>query len=88
MVKLQKGEAQTVNVATGPVNMLLVMCGAERDLRTNVAIALGIQIVLSLVLIPRFGTIAAAAATSAGIIGLNLASAFLVHRKLSISLLP
>ena len=63
---------QLVNAAMGSVGALLNMTGHERDTMRGMAIALGINIVLNLVLIPLFGIAGAAAATAASFVVWNI----------------
>jgi O-antigen/teichoic acid export membrane protein len=77
-----------INVATGSVGHLLIMCGYERTLSriagVNAAICLG----LNMLLIPPFGAAGAAVATAATMIAQNLMALLSVQRHLGISTLP
>ena len=55
---------QLANAGFGATGMLLNMTGFERDVTRVVAIAAGLNVVLNLALIPIFGVIGAAIATS------------------------
>ena len=79
---------QFVNVSTGSVGYLLMMCGYEKLMRNNIIFAAILGIILNVSLVPKWGTTGAAIATSIGLSTLNIISAALVYRKLSISLLP
>ncbi len=79
---------QFVNVATGSVGFLLIMSGNERLVRNNTFVFMVINILLNLILIPRFGITGAAVATAITVAAVNLSAAFLVYRKLSIITLP
>lgn len=78
---------QFVNVATGSVNQLLIMTGQERQLRRNTVTAGVLVIALSLVLVPMFGLIGAACATSAAIMVKNLLGVISARRRLGIDVL-
>lgn len=71
--------AMLVNLATGNVNTVLLMAGRSRWNAVNTAVALVINIVLNLILIPHFGIVGAAIAWSASIIVDNLAGLFEVR---------
>ena len=79
---------QFVNVSTGSVGLVLIMSGREKVARNNVAVAATLNVVLQVVLIPRYGALGAAIATSVSIAMLNLSAAYLVHRELGIMTLP
>ncbi len=79
---------QFVNVSTGSVGFVLIMTGRERMARNNAAVAAGVNIVLQVLLIPRFGAVGAAIATAVSVALLNLTAAYLVHRSLGIWTLP
>ena len=79
---------QFVNVSTGSVGLVLIMTGREKVARNNVAVAATLNIILQVLLIPRYGAIGAAIATSISIAMLNLSAAYLVHRELGIMTLP
>jgi O-antigen/teichoic acid export membrane protein len=79
---------QFVAAATGSVGYLLIMTGHERSMRNNTILAAALSIVLQLVLIPRFGFVGAAAATSISSVVSNLVAMMLVWRYLSILTMP
>jgi O-antigen/teichoic acid export membrane protein len=79
---------QFVNVATGSVGYLLAMTGRERLLRNAVAAAAAVNLVLILLLVPRFGLIGAAIASAAALAAQNLLAAVLVWRAMGIITLP
>lgn len=79
---------QLVNVLTGPVAYLLMMTGHEHDMRRTLAIFAVLNIALNLSLVPPLGALGAAIATSVSLIGINSMATYLVHRRLSISLVP
>ena len=79
---------QFVNVVTGSVGFLLIMCGHEALYRNNFVFSALISIGLNLVLIPMLGIIGAAIATASTLALQNLIAAFLVWRKLGILTIP
>ena len=79
---------QLVNAATGSTHNLLIMSGHEIVMR-NVTILAGILLIVAgLVLVPLYGALGAAIATSASVVGLNLTALIMVRRKLGIWPLP
>ena len=54
---------QLINVATGPVQMLLIMSGRERYAAAGPVVAAAMNIVLNILLIPPYGIVGAAIAT-------------------------
>jgi len=78
---------QFVNVAVGSVGYLLMMSAHERDMRNNVTLAAATSLALNLALIPPFGFVGAAAATSGGLIVLNVLGVVAVRRRLGIRML-
>lgn len=73
---------QFVCVASGPVNYLLTMSGHERDLRNAVLVSGPMAVFLSVVLVPSFGVLGAAVATSIAIASQSLMAAWWVRRRL------
>jgi O-antigen/teichoic acid export membrane protein len=67
---------QLINAATGPVGVLLNMTGRERKTARGHAVALGVQLVSGVVLIPRWGVEGAAAATALSVAARNLIFVF------------
>jgi O-antigen/teichoic acid export membrane protein len=63
---------QIVNVACGAVAMVLTMTGHEKTALRGVAAGFVINLVLDLLLIPRFGLSGAAAATAASVVFVNV----------------
>lgn len=78
------GFAQLVNVAAGPVGLLLIMTGHERDAARAVALSAALNAALNAALIPRWGVEGAALATAASLIVWNLLLAGWVVRRLGI----
>ena len=79
---------QLANAGFGATGMLLNMTGFERDVTRVVAVAAGLNVALNLVLIPLFGVIGAAMATSASLVFWNVWLWQVVHRRLGVSSLP
>ena len=79
---------QFVNVATGSVGYLLIMCGQEKKMRTNILIATFVAIGANILLVPELGVEGAAIATSISLAFMNLVSAFIVFRYININIFP
>ncbi|OEU69195.1 MAG: hypothetical protein BA863_00145 [Desulfovibrio sp. S3730MH75] len=79
---------QFVNVITGSVGFVLMMCGYERLLRNNIALCAFINLALNYLLIPSLGAIGAAIATATTLILQNLIAAGLVWWRLGIMTIP
>lgn len=79
---------QFVNVLTGSVGMLLIMTGHEKLLRNNMMVSAAICSVLSALLVPSYGWLGAAEASSLAMIIMNMISVFLVYSKLDIWTIP
>jgi len=75
---------QFVNVATGSVGYLLMMSGHEKLMRNNIITSAALNVVLNVMLIPKYGIIGAAIATAICIATMNIMSTVLVYWKLSI----
>ena len=73
---------QLVNAATGTVGMLLNMTGHERDTALAVGVSAVLNVVLNLLLIPRFGLSGAAIATALGTLVWNVLLSLFVYRRL------
>jgi len=76
---------QLLNVATGPVGVLLMMSGNQRLWMWQAVAALGLNLALNTALVPRFGLAGAAWATSASLIVLFSSAMLAVNRKLNLS---
>jgi len=76
---------QLVNVAAGPVAVLLTMTGHERDTVIGVGIGTLVNVVLNLLLIPPWGIEGAAVAVAASLIAWNLVLTWFVWQRLAIS---
>jgi O-antigen/teichoic acid export membrane protein len=79
---------QFINVATGSVGNILIMCGRERLLRNATAFSAIVTLILSFILIPIWGFIGAAIAASLTLIFQNLLLAGFVWARLGISSIP
>lgn len=75
---------QLFNVAAGPVGLLLNMSGYERRTARGVAIGVIVNILLNVTLIPYFGMLGAAFATSTSLVVWNLILYGEVRRMLDI----
>lgn len=78
---------QCVNIAAGPVGMLLAMTGRERLLRNVYILFTPINVLLLFALIPFFAVKGAALATTLSMIGVNLVAAYIVRREFGFTLL-
>ena len=72
---------QLVNVASGSVALILNMTGHEKDTARAIGIAASLNILLNLVLIPRFDIEGAAIATAVSMITWNSFLAFRVYAR-------
>ena len=79
---------QFVNIAFGPVEFTLNMCGREKIMRNIVAASALVIVVSSLILIPLYGVIGGAIAFSLSLIFKNFASAFWLKKELNIITIP
>jgi len=76
---------QIVNSFAGSVGIILQMIGKQKVHQNFVLIALGINLVLTLILTPLYGGIGAATATVISMAFWNLASAIYLKKKLNIT---
>jgi len=82
---------QFINVVTGSVGYLLIMCGCERLVRNNQLFCTVVVISLNLILIPGMGAMGAAIATAITLALQNLISvvqAWLALKIITIPFLP
>jgi O-antigen/teichoic acid export membrane protein len=79
---------QFVNVVTGSVGWILIMCGHERLMRNNIAFCAGLSVALNLLLVPRLGVIGAAIATATALSVQMLIGTALVWQKLGVVTIP
>lgn len=75
---------QLFNVAVGQVNLLLTMTGHARYTAISVGIGAGLNIILNFCLIPQWGVLGAAIATSSSTVVWNAISLVYVKQKLKI----
>ncbi len=75
---------QLVNVGFGSVGMLLTMSGFERDTLCGQFLALIVNVVVAVMLIPTFGALGAAVAAAAALVTWNLIMGFMVIERLNI----
>jgi|UPI0003644DEF O-antigen/teichoic acid export membrane protein len=75
---------QFVNVATGSVGFLLMMCEQERALERLTIYSSLLLFLLLLILTPIYGVVGAAIASSLSLIALNLGSVYVVKKKIGI----
>jgi O-antigen/teichoic acid export membrane protein len=73
---------QLVNAAFGSVGLFLSMSGHERDTLLGQFIALTVNVLVAVVLIPPFGATGAAVAASLGLVTWNLVLAAKVVSRL------
>jgi O-antigen/teichoic acid export membrane protein len=79
---------QFVNVVTGSVGWILIMCGYERLMRNNIAICAALSVSLNILLVPRLGAIGAAVATAVTLSLQMLIGAAMVWQKLGVLTVP
>ncbi len=75
---------QFFNAFMGPVGLVLNMTGLERFTARGVIIAALTNLLLGLILIPRYGIVGAAAATACSVAVWNIVLAFWLYRKTGI----
>lgn len=75
---------QSVETAFSPAGVILGMSGRQRLDAGNMALAAGLNVVLNLVLIPVYGLLGAALATTASLIALTALRCFQVRRALAL----
>ena len=76
--------AQVINVTFGSVGTLLTMSGFERDALLGQVVALVVNVIAAVSLIPIMGVVGAAIATAIGLVCWNFALGLLVMRRLKI----
>lgn len=79
---------QYVNVVTGSVGFLLMMCGYEAAYRNNFVLCTLVSLLLNGLLVPRLGVLGAAIATAVTLATQNVIAAILVWRKLGVMTIP
>jgi O-antigen/teichoic acid export membrane protein len=78
---------QFVNLATGPVGIILLMTGNEKIMRNNIAISAALNLIGNLVLVPTYGAIGAAASTATALVFMNVMSWAVVRNRLNVNTL-
>lgn len=76
--------AQIANSLTGSVGFIMTMTGHEKTAAKVTALAGGLNVILALLLIPRFGALGAAIATGIASITWNVILVILVQRRVEI----
>lgn len=76
---------QCVSAAAGPVGFLMTMTRYERQASWFMGFGAGLNVLLSLALIPRFGLIGAAIASASGIVAWNLSALLFVRTRLDVN---
>jgi O-antigen/teichoic acid export membrane protein len=76
---------QVVNAGSGPVALLLNMTGHERYTLRGVGVSTILNVVLCVILIPKYGIAGAAVASALTLVGWNLILVYFVARKLGIN---
>jgi O-antigen/teichoic acid export membrane protein len=79
---------QFVNVVTGSVGWILIMCGYERLMRNIIALCAGFCVALNVLLVPRLGATGAAIATAVTLSVQMLIGAALVWHRLGVLTIP
>ena len=79
---------QFVNALTGSVGYLLIMCGNESKLQTLTIWTTILMLMVSLFIIPYWGSLGAALASSMAVVVGNIWSVLVVRRELGINPLP
>ncbi|MBI1911527.1 MAG: flippase [Deltaproteobacteria bacterium] len=79
---------QFINVSTGSVGYLLIMSGNEKIMRNNLIAVTVLNVGLNFLLIPKYGMMGAAVATSISVSFQNLMASYLVHKSIKINTIP
>lgn len=75
---------QLANATFGSVGALLNMTGHEKDAMRGMIYSLGINLILSFMLIPNYGMVGAATATAISLLAWNMILRFFVKKRLNI----
>ena len=75
---------QLFNIFAGSVGILLVMTGYERETVICLGIGVGVNIVMNILLTPKWGIEGTAIATTAGITVWNILTIYFVYKRLKI----
>ncbi len=76
---------QLINVAAGPVGVVMKMTNLQSLYAKVMAWSLVLNLVLNLLLVPRYGVYGAAIATSTGMIMINVGAWYLCKKRLGLS---
>jgi O-antigen/teichoic acid export membrane protein len=76
---------QVVNAGCGPVAQLLNMTGYEKYTLRGVGVSTILNVVLNVILIPKYGIAGAAVASALTLVGWNLILVYFVARELGIN---
>ncbi len=79
---------QFINVATGSVTKLLMMTGHERSVRDIITVTAVLNVVLNVVLVPRYGVLGAALASAICLVTQNVQASYWVYRRFKLLVLP
>ncbi|MEQ8530675.1 MAG: MATE family efflux transporter, partial [Imperialibacter sp.] len=79
---------QLINVIAGPVGVILMMSGNEDSMKNSFFISFGFLASLSFLLIPTYGYIGGAIASSSALAIQNVAASLYLFRKLNIVTFP
>jgi O-antigen/teichoic acid export membrane protein len=79
---------QFANVAAGLTEQMLTMTGHEKAMRNIIFVTLVFQIIISVLLIPRFSAAGAALAYSTSIVFANILASIAIYQRLSIIVFP
>ena len=72
---------QLINVLCGPVGYILMMTNKQKILRNIIVVSALLNISLNILLIPEYGILGAAFATTASLILWNISSLIYVYKK-------
>lgn len=77
---------QIFNALTGPVGLMLNMTGHQRQTAIATALSAALNIVLNALLIPRWGIVGAAIATTVSLIAINIIKVIFMQKALNLSI--
>ena len=78
------GIGQLINILCGSVGLLLLMTGNQRFSIYSLAVGTTINLILNFILVPKYGIMGSAIASSASLITWNVMMYYFVRRKLDI----
>lgn len=79
---------QFVSVVTGTLGHLMMMSGHERSLRNIIAVSAVLNVILNVILVPSFGMVGAAIATTISLISMSLMCVGSVRKRMGIWSIP